>query len=63
MFSLYHLRTIYLSTVMENGLHLLLTRLLIAMQLLMSILKVLPRIHLIQRMRYTPREMSIISLK
>nr|DAT57431.1 MAG TPA: hypothetical protein [Caudoviricetes sp.] len=63
MFSLPHLRTIYLSTVMASGLHLLLTRLLIAMQLLMSILKVLLRIHLIQRMRYIPREMYITNLK
>nr|DAM05114.1 MAG TPA: hypothetical protein [Caudoviricetes sp.] len=63
MSSLHHLRIIYLSIVMASGLHLLLTRLLIATQLLMSILKVLLRIHLIQRMRYIPREMYTTSLK
>jgi hypothetical protein len=56
MFSLPHLRITYLSIAMANGLHLLLTRLLIATQLLMSILKVLPRIHLIQRARHIARQ-------
>nr|DAN16858.1 MAG TPA: hypothetical protein [Bacteriophage sp.] len=63
MFSLPHLRTIYLSIVMVNGLHLLLIRLLIVTQLLMSILKALLRIQLIQRMRYILRVMFTISLK
>nr|DAL65155.1 MAG TPA_asm: hypothetical protein [Caudoviricetes sp.] len=63
MFSLPHLRIIYSSIAMANGLHLLLIRLLIATQLLMSILKVLLRIHLIQRMRYILRTRHIARQK
>nr|DAK88222.1 MAG TPA: hypothetical protein [Caudoviricetes sp.] len=40
---------------MANGSHLLLIRSLIAIQLLMNISKVLPKIHLIQRMRCIQR--------
>nr|DAH97452.1 MAG TPA: hypothetical protein [Bacteriophage sp.] len=48
---------------MANGLHLLLIRLLIVIQLLMNILKALPRIHLIQRTRCILRMMFTIRLK
>jgi hypothetical protein len=63
MFFLPHLRIIYLSIAMANGLLLLLTRLLIVIQLLTNILKALLRIYLIQRMRYIQRTRHIASQK